>query len=113
MFKNASSTWIAEIATIEASSFCFSPAKSILVIHTGQFGWPVVSIRDTKFLVAGKHHDQNEVADQRQVDQGQDVEDGVGRLGAGCVQDELPQHSREFEEEHREADDEAEIERRH
>jgi carbonic anhydrase len=49
MFKNASSTWIAEIATIDASIFCFRPAKSILVIQIGQFGWPVVSIRDTKF----------------------------------------------------------------
>src|SRR6516165_8200140 len=49
MFKNASSTWIAEIATIEASSFCFSPAKSILVIHKGQFGLPDVSMRETKF----------------------------------------------------------------
>jgi hypothetical protein len=36
--ENASSTWMAEIATIDASSFCLSPAKSILVIQTGQFG---------------------------------------------------------------------------
>ena len=49
MFMNAFSTWIAEIATIEASSFCFSPEKSTLVIHSGQSGWPRGSIRDTKF----------------------------------------------------------------
>src|SRR5262249_6271755 len=49
MFRKASSTWIADIATIEASSFCFSPAKSILVIQTGQLGLPEVSMRETKF----------------------------------------------------------------
>ena len=49
MFMNAFSTWIAEIATMEASSFCFSPLKSTLVIQSGQSGWPPVSIFETKF----------------------------------------------------------------
>src|SRR6185312_10285850 len=49
MFRNASSTWMAEIATMEASSFCFNPAKSIVLIHIGQFGLPLVSMRETKF----------------------------------------------------------------
>ena len=66
-----------------------------------------------EILIAGKHHDQNEVADQDNVDQGQHVEDGVGRLGAGRVQDEVPQHPQELEEEHGEADDKSDIERQH
>jgi hypothetical protein len=66
-----------------------------------------------KILVAGKHHDQDEIGDEDNVDQGQHVEDGVGRLGAGGVQNELPQHPQKLEEEHGEADDEADIERQH
>ena len=38
IFMNAFSTWIAEIATIEASSFCFKPPKLTLVIQSGQSG---------------------------------------------------------------------------
>ena len=49
VFMNSFSTWIAEIATIEASIFCFSPAKSTLVIHSGQSGWSPGSILETKF----------------------------------------------------------------
>ena len=49
MFMNAFKTWIAEIATIEASSFCFRPPKWILVIQSGQSGWPPGSIFETKF----------------------------------------------------------------
>ena len=49
MFMKAFSTWIAEIATIEANNFCLSPAKLTLVIHSGQSGWPSGSILETKF----------------------------------------------------------------
>ena len=49
MFMNAFSTWIAEIATIDASSFCYSPPKLTLVIQSGQSGWPPGSIFETKF----------------------------------------------------------------
>jgi hypothetical protein len=49
MFMNAFSTWIAEIATIEASSFCFRPPKLTLVIQSGQSGCPPASIFETKF----------------------------------------------------------------
>src|SRR6267142_4682696 len=49
MFMKAFSTWIAEIATMEASSFCFSPPKLTLVIQSGQSGWPPGSILETKF----------------------------------------------------------------
>jgi hypothetical protein len=40
---------MAEMATIDANAFCFSPAKSIRAIHAGQSGWPAGSMRDTKF----------------------------------------------------------------
>ena len=49
MFMNALSTWIAEIATIEARSFCYKPPKLTLVIQSGQSGWPPGSIFETKF----------------------------------------------------------------
>src|SRR6185503_3557178 len=49
MFMKAFSTWIAEIATIEAISFCLSPPKLTLVIHSGQSGWLPGSILETKF----------------------------------------------------------------
>src|SRR3954465_13315614 len=49
MFMKAFSTWIAEIATIEAISFCLSPPKLTLVIHPGQSGWLPGSILETKF----------------------------------------------------------------
>src|SRR6185295_12542363 len=50
---------------------------------------------------------------QREIDQRQRAEDDVGFLGARRVDDELPQHCAEFEQQHREADDEAEVKRRH
>ena len=71
-----------------------------------------IDLRD-EILVAGKHHDQDQIAGQRHVDQRQHAEDDVGFLGARRVDDELPQHHAEFQQQHREADDEAEIERRH
>ena len=80
MFMNAFSTWIAEIATMEASSFCFSPPKSILVIQSGQSGWPLVSILRDEILVAGEHHDQDQIAGQRDVDQREHAEDDLGLL---------------------------------
>ena len=69
MFMNAFSTWIAEIATIEASSFCFRPAE----IDLGHPVRPIrmaagINLRD-EILVTGKHHDQNQIAGQRDVDQ--------------------------------------------
>ncbi len=66
-----------------------------------------------EILIAGKHHDHDQIADQRDVDQRQHAEDDVGLLGAGRVQDELPQHHREFESQHQKADDKADIKRRH
>jgi len=57
MFMNAYKAWIAEIATIEASSFCFSPAIDP--------GHPLRPVRVTagidpgdEVLVARKNHDQ-------------------------------------------------------
>ena len=96
MFRNTSSTWIAEIATIDTSSFCFSPAKSILVIQIGQFGLPNTVDQRDEILVARKHHDQNEIGDQRDVDQCQRIEDHFRRFVAGRMQDELPEHAQEF-----------------
>jgi hypothetical protein len=49
MLMKAFSTWIAETATIEAISFCLSPPKLTLVIHSGQSGWLPGSILETKF----------------------------------------------------------------
>jgi len=64
--------------------------------------WPVrvtagIDPRD-EILVAREHHDHDQIADQRYVDQAEHAEDDVGFLGAGRVQDELPQHHRELEQ---------------
>src|SRR3979411_3550690 len=66
-----------------------------------------------EILVAGKHHNQNQIAGERDVDQAENAEDDVGLLGARRVDDELPQHHEEFKHQNREADDESEIKRRH
>ena len=71
-----------------------------------------INLRD-EILVAGEHHDQDQIAGQRDVDQREHAQDDVGLLGARRVDDELPQQHAEFEQQHRKADDEAEIERRH
>ena len=49
MSMKAFSSWMAEMATIDDSSFSFRPVKSILPIHSGQSLWSDSSILDTKF----------------------------------------------------------------
>src|SRR6266702_1990932 len=71
-----------------------------------------VDLRDEVF-VAGEHHDQDQIAGQRDIDQREHAEDDVGLLRARRMNDDLPQHHAEFQQQHGEADDEAEIERRH
>ena len=46
---NCLSSWIAEIATIDESTFSFSDIKSMVPIHVGQSLWPEWSILETKF----------------------------------------------------------------
>ncbi len=78
MFMNAFNTWIAEIATIEGQQFLLQPGEIDL-------GHPFRPIRmaagidlGNEILVAGKHHDQDQVAGQRDVDQAEHAEDDVG-----------------------------------
>src|SRR3954453_16278289 len=83
-------------------------------------GHPVRPVRVTagidfrdEILVAGKNHDQDQIAGEGDVDQAENAEDNVGLPGARRVDDELPQQHAELEQQHREADDEAEIKRRY
>jgi hypothetical protein len=66
---NHSSTLTAAIATIEPSSFCFSPENPILINPSGQSG------------CSRADHDDDQVCSQREIDKRKDADDHISRGG--------------------------------
>lgn len=102
---------MAEMATMEASSFCLSPVKSTSRHPFRPVGVPGgVDLRN-EVLVAREDDDEHEVAGEGQVHQRQDAENRVALGGAGGMGDEVHQLGAELEQQHEQRDHQPEIKR--